>query len=212
MRTGLDRFIERGEHQQQDFKMRIDSAKKIGRTLVAFANTDGGRLLIGVKDNGNLAGIRPQEEKYMIDAAAKMHCRPPVDYTPQLWKVEDKWILDVWIEPSDGRPHFSEEENGKWRAYVRRDDENLLANGVLLKTWEDDPKHWHPTFQYTEDEQRLFSYLNKRDKAPFKKCAQLLKASFSETEDILSKLILWEVLEQKLTSKGCWYALCDLKE
>ena len=51
------KFIEEGEHQQQDFKLRIDDSRKIAKTLVAFANTDGGRLLIGVKDNGTIAGV-----------------------------------------------------------------------------------------------------------------------------------------------------------
>ena len=51
-----------------DFKFEISDSKKIARTLVAFANTDGGRLLIGVKDNGSISGIRSEEEKYMIDS------------------------------------------------------------------------------------------------------------------------------------------------
>ena len=45
-------LIAEGEHQQQDFKFEISDARKIAKTLSAFANTDGGRLLIGVKDNG----------------------------------------------------------------------------------------------------------------------------------------------------------------
>ena len=55
-------YISEGEHLKQDFKMRIDDAQKIARSLVAFANTSGGRLLIGVKDNGNVCGVRPEEE------------------------------------------------------------------------------------------------------------------------------------------------------
>ncbi|WP_302323539.1 helix-turn-helix domain-containing protein, partial [Bacteroides caecimuris] len=43
-------LIAEGEHQQQDFKFEISDARKIAKTLSAFANTDGGRLLIGVKD------------------------------------------------------------------------------------------------------------------------------------------------------------------
>ncbi len=42
-------LIAEGEHQQQDFKFEISDARKIAKTLSAFANTDGGRLLIGVK-------------------------------------------------------------------------------------------------------------------------------------------------------------------
>ena len=51
-------LIAEGEHQQQDFKFEISDARKIARTLSAFSNTDGGRLLIGVKDNGKIAGVR----------------------------------------------------------------------------------------------------------------------------------------------------------
>ena len=74
-------MIAEGEHQQQDFKFEISDARKIAKTLSAFANTDGGRLLIGVKDNGKIAGVRSEEEKYMIEAAAQLYCIPEVEYT-----------------------------------------------------------------------------------------------------------------------------------
>ena len=70
-------------HLQQDFKFEISDARKIAKTLSAFANTDGGRLLIGVKDNGRIAGVRSEEEKYMIEAAAQLYCIPEIDYTLQ---------------------------------------------------------------------------------------------------------------------------------
>ena len=64
------KLIEEGEHQQQDFKFEISDARKIAKSLSAFSNTDGGRLLIGVKDNGKIAGVRSEEEIYMIGS----HC------------------------------------------------------------------------------------------------------------------------------------------
>ena len=66
-------LIAEGEHQQQDFKFEISDARKIAKTLSAFANTDGGRLLIGVKDNGRIAGVRSEEEKYMIEDKRARH-------------------------------------------------------------------------------------------------------------------------------------------
>lgn len=69
-------LIAEGEHQQQDFKFEISDARKIAKTLSAFANTDGGKLLIGVKDNGKIAGVRSDEEQYMIEAAAELYCSP----------------------------------------------------------------------------------------------------------------------------------------
>ncbi|MDY2810620.1 MAG: ATP-binding protein, partial [Candidatus Faecousia sp.] len=65
----IHRLIEEGEHEHQDFKFQISDARKIARSLSAFANNDGGRLLIGVKDNGVVAGVRSEEDIYMIEAA-----------------------------------------------------------------------------------------------------------------------------------------------
>jgi predicted HTH transcriptional regulator len=57
MDHNLKKLIAGGENQQLDFKFCVSDSRKIARTLAAFANSDGGRLLIGVKDNGSIAGI-----------------------------------------------------------------------------------------------------------------------------------------------------------
>ena len=72
-------LIAEGEHQQQDFKFEISDARKIAKTLSAFANTDGGRLLIGVKDNGKIAGVRSEEEKYMFYFCSGHEADPAAD-------------------------------------------------------------------------------------------------------------------------------------
>ena len=89
----LQLLIDQGEHQQQDFKFEVSDSKKIARTLSAFANTDGGRLLIGVKDNGHISGIKSEEEYYMIEAASQMYTKPQVDFTATRWNVQGKSIL-----------------------------------------------------------------------------------------------------------------------
>ena len=50
-------LISEGENLYQDFKYTINDSRKIAKSLSAFANTKGGRLLIGVKDNGPLRVI-----------------------------------------------------------------------------------------------------------------------------------------------------------
>ena len=84
----IEALIEQGEHQQLDFKFEVSDSKKIARTLSAFANTDGGRLLIGVKDNGIISGVRSEEEYYMIEAASKMYTRPEVPFEATRWEVK----------------------------------------------------------------------------------------------------------------------------
>src|SRR3712207_5929821 len=120
-------LIAEGEHQQQDFKFEISDARKIAKTLSAFANTDGGRLLIGVKDNGRIAGVRSEEEKYMIEAAAQFYCTPKVQYTIRTYIVEGRQVLLASIDESSQKPVYAKDESGKPLAYLRIQDENILA-------------------------------------------------------------------------------------
>lgn len=108
----LFKLIEEGEHQQQDFKYCINDSKKIAKSLVAFANTNGGRLLIGVKDNGRIVGIKTDEEFYMVEAAAKIYSNPAIHFSTQQWHVGGKMVLEIQIKPSEQKPHFAKDENG----------------------------------------------------------------------------------------------------
>jgi predicted HTH transcriptional regulator len=81
----LLQMISEGEHVHQDFKFAITDTKKIARSIAAFANTEGGRLLIGVKDNGKIAGVESDEEYYMIEAAANIYCKPAIPFMVKTW-------------------------------------------------------------------------------------------------------------------------------
>lgn len=130
----IQKLISEGEHVCQDFKFAISDARKIAKSLSAFANTQGGRLLVGVKDNGKIAGVRSEEEIYMIDAAAQMYCQPPVKLENYIYKVEGKDVLEVRVAESDRKPICALDETGKAWAYVRIKDENILASPVHLKS------------------------------------------------------------------------------
>ena len=63
----IKQFIFEGENVNVDFKKTITSCQKIAKTLVAFANNKGGRLLVGVADNGTIKGVKSEdEEKFMF--------------------------------------------------------------------------------------------------------------------------------------------------
>ena len=121
-------MIEKGEGLQLDFKFEINEAKKIAKSLVAFANTEGGKLLIGVKDNGKIAGIRTEEEYFMLDAAATLYCKPNVTFSIKKWNIEGRTILEADIPPVKVKPCMALNEDGKWRAYIRVNDKNMQVN------------------------------------------------------------------------------------
>lgn len=205
-------LIQQGEHQQLDFKFQISDSKKIARSLVAFANTDGGRLLIGVKDNGRIAGVRSEEEFHMIEAAAQLYSKPPVPYEHQQWQIEGKTVLEIMVHPSDKKPHFALNEDEAWRPYQRRDDENLMGNRILAKVWGQQKIITDQTISLTDDDLKMFKILGEKEYFSFNQFCKISKRHFKKAEILLVKLICWEIIELLFTDTGCRYRLIPDKD
>ncbi len=188
-------LIAEGEHQQQDFKFEISDACKIAKTLSAFANTEGGRLLIGVKDNGRIAGVRSEEEKYMIEAAAELYCSPTVNYSMQTHQVEGRTILIVQIEESDQKPIYAKDESGKYLAYLRIKDENILATPVHLRVWQQSGNPLGELIEYTEREHLLLDLLKENDQLSLNRYCRLAHISRRAAEHLLAKFIRYDIVE-----------------
>lgn len=131
----LYELIRQGEGLQLDFKFAINDSRKIAISLSAFANTRGGILLIGVKDNGRIAGVRSDEEFYMIEAANEMHLNRPLPLTVREHEQEGRKVLEV-VVPEDSQKGVKalDVQNKGW-AYIRHMDQNILASPVHLEYW-----------------------------------------------------------------------------
>jgi predicted HTH transcriptional regulator len=199
-------YISEGEHLKQDFKMRIDDAQKIARSLVAFANTSGGRLLIGVKDNGNVCGVRPEEELHMIIRSAEEFCQPPVHFSHSVWKVEGKAVLEIYIEESSAKPHLAKIEEG-WKAFVREHDVTLPASNVWIAMQEvSSQQESNELFQMSEREEQLFSLLKQQ---PFTLNQLARKAGTPRPILIrkLAKLMKWGIVIEQVEQGKALYSL-----
>ncbi len=188
-------LIAEGEHQKQDFKFEISDARKIAKTLSAFANTDGGRLLIGVKDNGKIAGVRSDEEQYMIEAAAQIYCLPEVNYSMRTFHAEGRNVLVVQIEESLRKPVYAKDETGKPLAYLRIKDENILATSVHLRVWQQSCNPRGELMAYTEREKMLLDLLEKNECLSLNQYCKLAHLSRRAAEHLLAKLIRFEIVE-----------------
>ncbi len=203
----IKELIKQGEHQTLDFKFEISDSKKIARSMVAFANTDGGKLLVGVKDNGKIAGIKTDEEYYMIDAAANLYCKPPLPFEATTWQIEGKTVLEVNIDKSKNKPHYAPDPNNKWMVYVRSGDQNRLANSVLLKLWKRSKKKKGTFIQYSEKEKQILDYLKENKTISLHGVRKLTGLSKYKAEIILVNLLAINVIRLFFSEKGAIYTL-----
>jgi predicted HTH transcriptional regulator len=191
----IEGLISQGENLFQDFKFAINDSKKIARSLVAFSNTLGGRLLIGVKDNGSIVGVRTDEEFYMVQAAADLYCRPNVIFETKDWNVSGKKVLEIIIPQSAQKPHLALGEDNKWLAYIRVADENILANSVILKAWQKQKDPSGLKIHYNEAGKMLLTYLSENEQISFSLFLKLASISYQRATNILSDFIALNLIE-----------------
>lgn len=154
-------WIAQGEHQTQDFKCVISDARKIARSLSAFANHDGGRLLIGVKDNGVIAGVRNEEDIYVVEQAAERYCRPAQKVEFKAYKIEGNiHVIVASIAKADTRPVYVIEPDGSLRAYYRIADENIAAHPLMVRAWEKQRSAQSSTFSLESPQTAILEYLS----------------------------------------------------
>ncbi len=203
----IKQLISGGEGLHLDFKFEVSDAAKIARSLVAFANTEGGKLLIGVNDNGSIAGIRSEEECFMIKDAAVNHCRPEVKFTSKEWQVGSKKVLEVNIPKSDDYPHKAPDHKGAFKAFFRFEDQNLLASGVMMKVWIKQQSENNVSFVYSEEAKLLLVFLQENESISLKEAMTTTNTSKFEAEHLISDLIILDVLQMTTTVDSQLFSL-----
>jgi predicted HTH transcriptional regulator len=209
MSLKLLKMIAEGEHQRQDFKYCINDSRKIARSMVAFSNTDGGRLLLGVRDNGSVAGVKSDEEYYMAEAAAKLYSKPQVNFQTHQWHIEGKSVLEIVIPKGSEVPYQAQNEEGRWLVYIRRDDQNIVAPAILLKVWEQQKNPQGVFIRFSEEEKRLLSLLESEHHLSLNQFTRKAKLPRWKVEKLLVKLIVIGIIGMEINENGARFFLCD---
>jgi predicted HTH transcriptional regulator len=202
----LKRLIFEGEGVSLDFKKTITSCEKIARTMVSFANNKGGRLLIGVADDGTIKGVKSEdEERYMITRAAQSFAKPPIEPVFEEVYIDDKIVLVVEIPATNLKPYFALAEDGKWWVYVRVKDKSVLASKIVVDVLKRKSGTEGVLIEYSSKEKTLLEYLEKTARITVAECCDLLKVGRRKAQRILVDLILSGIIRINTTEKEEFY-------
>ena len=200
-------LIKQGEHQTLDFKHSITDSKKIARAITAFANTEGGILLIGVKDNGSIVGVDSEEEYYMIEAAAQMYCKPEIPFGITKWSINGKTVLEVVVKPSSKKPHKAPDKNGDYKAFVRLNDENVVATPIQLKIWKVERHRPSIRMALSEKEKVLFDHFKTNPKITLGQFSRIAFISRIDAENTLINLTVLGLIRHVVNQEEEYFLL-----
>ena len=190
------RLAASGEGEHIEYKRKVDDPTKIVKELIAFANGNGGTLLVGISDDGSIPGLsNPAGDWFILEKAIKKYCKPLFPITAEIVDISSKkGVIVIDIEQSSNRPHYFQEEVGKRKeVYIRNKDECVRASKELADLMHF--AHRRIFIKFGEEEKQLLEYLKENDRISVLEFKEWLKIPRRKASRILVKLTAADVLK-----------------
>lgn len=177
----LKRLAALGEGPRLEFKNRVPRPDRIAREIIAFANTEGGTVLLGVDDDGSVIGLRDaDEELFALDAALDGgHIEPPVEVRVERVAISRKReVVVVEVPPSDARPHYLRPGGDPAQrrvAFVRVADASVEASRAAVDLMKAEGRGDAVHFTFGDAEKRLLEYLDRYERITVREYGRLAR-------------------------------------
>jgi predicted HTH transcriptional regulator len=204
----LKKLVAEGEGLQLEFKRKAAHPEKIVRELIAFANTEGGTLLIGVDDNKSIPGIKhPEEEAHVVRESLSKFCRPLLAYNESSISIPDnRFVVRFDVGPSSKRPHFLVLGKEPRSTFVRVKDMSIKASPEMEEIVRRSKKGNDIRFTFGEEEKKLMEFLDKQPMITLTEYRNFSGLNRFQASRKLILLVLANVLKIVASEKGDLYS------
>lgn len=193
----LKELVKKGEGEHMEFKLKTNHPDKIVREIVAFANTGGGKLLVGVGDDKTIKGLKDaDEDEYIMSRAIDKFIYPKINYKTERVSVSpDRDVLVMTIHRSVEKPHYVIDEAGNKQAYIRLEDKSIQASREMQEIMRRGREERDIRFRYGEKEEKLMKLLDEKKSITVDLFASFAGISRKLASNTLVVLVLARVLE-----------------
>ena len=123
-------MIKQGENQHIEFKKELNNKYKgeFIESVVAFANGEGGAILLGVDDKSNIVGFSTDKIEEQIINIIRSWCDPFIEPEIKSVTIDDKPITIIGISKGTNKPYTLRDRG----VYVRRGSTDRIASRIEL--------------------------------------------------------------------------------
>jgi predicted HTH transcriptional regulator len=201
-------LVAQGEGFQLEFKRKAAYPEKIVREMIAFANSKGGLLLVGIGDEGTIPGLKhPEDDSHVIKKALKQ-CSPALPVRETFIPIgNNRSVIQYEIAESNRKPHYYVISDTEKESYVRVEDKSIKASREMREIAKRSQHQKDIRFTYGEHERMLMQYLDQHKAITLKKFMEVsgLKKFLASKKLVL--LVLADVLNITPHEKGDLYTL-----
>jgi len=134
--------LAQGEDSTNQFKKDVNNVDAMAEELIAFSNTLGGKLFVGVDDDGKIIGLSTKDIhriNQLLSNAASQHAKPAINPHTEIVAINDLHILIIYVPKGINKPYQDKEgriwvKNGadKRKATSREELQRLFqASGMV---------------------------------------------------------------------------------
>ena len=129
----IKEIIQNGENSYIEFKEEEIKAKELAEEIVAFSNSEGGMILIGVDDEGNIKGVKDDKIEETVMNICRNNCIPHIIPLYESIEVEGKRIAVITVPKGLNKPYYTADH----KYYVRVGTTKRIASKEeLLRLFE----------------------------------------------------------------------------
>ncbi len=211
----LKRLVRAGEGEKLEFKRKAAHPDKIAKEIVAFANTRGGVVLIGVDDDATIYGSKTaDEDEYVIRTFLEKHCAPQIKYYTEKIRVNARReVLALHIQESNRKPHYilptHSQSQAKKIAYIRVRDMSVKASREMIFVLKQARRNRGVAIHYGDMERKLMQELDQFPRITLEETRQLLRTSKKKASYTLVQLVRAGILNIHPTEKGDYFSLSE---
>jgi predicted HTH transcriptional regulator len=206
----LEDLVSKGEGQLLEFKLKASFPEKIVREMVAFANSDGGQLFIGVDDDGRISGLKfAEEDKFVIEQAIQTHIKPGIRYQYEFIPVSRKRsVLHYKVFRKRRKPiYYLNDPNKRGIAYVRVNDKSIQASREIVEILKRSKIKKSYPIHLGEIEHLLFQHIEKHGKTTLTGFMEISGLPKFKASQILISLVVSNILTIEIGEKTDYFSM-----
>lgn len=130
----IEQLLKNPESKTLEFKQNLNSPMRIMNTIIAFANTAGGIIIVGVEDKKHqVCGISsPWQEEEKLTNLVSSHVLPQLVPDIEVIPWRNTYLLKIQIYPSSNRPHYLRKAGIEKGTYIRVGSTNRQVDSSML--------------------------------------------------------------------------------
>ena len=206
----LEDLVSKGEGQLLEFKLKASFPEKIVKEMVAFANTDGGRLFVGIDDSGKISGLKfAEEDRFVIERAISKYIKPRIRYNLEVIPISRKRsVLHYKVFENRKKPaYYLAEPNKRGKAYVRVKDKSVQASKEMVEILKRSNNKRSVPIHLGRSEHLLFQHIEKHGKASLSDFIEISGLPRQKASRILIGMVVSNILTVEIGEKIDFYSM-----